>query len=283
MAREARDRPEGGGEGRPRLDEGARRRHGRLLERRRPHLDYGNNIRQMAQGGGPGRTPSPSPASSPPTSARSSAAASARSAGARSPATRRTSTRTDAKVKELIPDDPHLHAWLDMAARAHRLPGPARPHLLGRPRPAPPPRPRLQRDGPHRRAEGPHRHRPRPSRLAAPSPAPNRETEAMKDGSDAVSDWPLLNALLNCASGATWVSPPPRRRRRHGLLPALRHGDLLPTAPRRPTPASPACSGTTPPPASCATPTPATRSRSTAPARTACACRRSSGTDAAAL
>ena len=72
--------------------------------------------------------------------------------------------------------------------------------------------------------------------------------------------------------------PAPRRRRRHGLLAARRHGDLLPTARRRPTPASPACSGTTPPPASCATPTPATSSRSTAPASTACACRRSSGT-----
>ena len=72
--------------------------------------------------------------------------------------------KTDAKVKELIPDDPHLHRWLDMAARADRLPGPAGAHLLGRPRPAPPPRPRLQRDGAQRRAVGPGRHRPRPSR-----------------------------------------------------------------------------------------------------------------------
>jgi urocanate hydratase len=63
--------------------------------------------------------------------------------------------------------------------------------------------------------------------------SPNRETEAMKDGSDAVSDWPLLNALLNTASGATWVSPASRRRRRHGLLAAFRHGHLLPTAPMR--------------------------------------------------
>ena len=55
--------------------------------------------------------------------------------------------RTDAKVKELIPDNPHLHNWLDMARTAHPLPGPAVPHLLGRPgRPAPA-RPRLQRDG----------------------------------------------------------------------------------------------------------------------------------------
>src|SRR6267154_133185 len=62
--------------------------------------------------------------------------------------------RTDAKVKELMPDDKHLHNWLDIGSVA----------------------------------------------------SPNRETEAMRDGSDAVSDWPLLNALLNCASGATWVS-----------------------------------------------------------------------------
>ena len=57
-----------------------------------------------------------------------------------------------------------------------------------------------------RRAEGADRDRPRPPGSAARSPRPNRETEAMRDGSDAVSDWPLLNALLNCASGATWVS-----------------------------------------------------------------------------
>lgn len=56
--------------------------------------------------------------------------------------------------------------------------------------------------------------------------SPNRETEAMCDGSDAVSDWPLLNALLNTASGATGVAAP-RRRRRDGLLPAFRDGHRL--------------------------------------------------------
>jgi urocanate hydratase len=62
--------------------------------------------------------------------------------------------------------------------------------------------------------------------------SPNRETEAMKDGSDAVSDWPLLNALLNCASGATWVSLGPSRGQRgaaltsrHQLLYALMYED----------------------------------------------------------
>ncbi len=57
--------------------------------------------------------------------------------------------------------------------------------------------------------------------------SPNRETEAMRDGSDAVSDWPLLNALLNTASGATWSVAAPRRRGRHGLLATLRDGYRL--------------------------------------------------------
>ena len=73
--------------------------------------------------------------------------------------------RTDAKVKELMPDDTHLHNWLDMARAAHQLPGPAGAHLLGRPRRPPPPRPRLQRDGGERRAEGADRDRPRSSRF----------------------------------------------------------------------------------------------------------------------
>ena len=112
--------------------------------------------------------------------------------------------RTDAKVKELLPDNKHLHRWLDMAAEKIQFQGlPARicwvglgdrdklglafnamvargeigPVVIGR------------------------------DHLDSGSVAsPNRETEAMKDGSDAVSDWPLLNALLNTASGATWVS-----------------------------------------------------------------------------
>jgi urocanate hydratase len=112
--------------------------------------------------------------------------------------------KTDAKVKELLPDNRHLHRWLDMAAEKIQFQGlPARicwvglgdrdklglafnemvargeigPVVIGR------------------------------DHLDSGSVAsPNRETEAMKDGSDAVSDWPLLNALLNTASGATWVS-----------------------------------------------------------------------------
>ena len=64
-------------------------------------------------------------------------------------------------------------------------------------------------------------------------PSPNRETEAMKDGSDAVSDWPLLNALLNCATGATWVSLHHGGGVGMGYLAACRHGDRRATARRK--------------------------------------------------
>jgi urocanate hydratase len=113
--------------------------------------------------------------------------------------------RTDAKVKELIPDDPHLHRWLDMARERIAFQGlPARICWVGLGQ-----RHRLGLAFNEMVASG---------ELKAPVvigrdhldsgsvASPNRETEAMKDGSDAVSDWPLLNALLNTASGATWVS-----------------------------------------------------------------------------
>lgn len=113
--------------------------------------------------------------------------------------------RTDAKVKELIPDDAHLHRWLDMAAERIAFQGlPARICWVGLGQ-----RHRLGLAFNEMVASG---------ELKAPVvigrdhldsgsvASPNRETEGMIDGSDAVSDWPLLNALLNCASGATWVS-----------------------------------------------------------------------------
>jgi urocanate hydratase len=113
--------------------------------------------------------------------------------------------RTDAKVKELIPDNPHLHNWLDMAAKKIKFQGlPARICWVGLGE-----RDRLGLAFNEMVASG---------ELKAPVvigrdhldsgsvASPNRETEAMRDGSDAVSDWPLLNALLNTASGATWVS-----------------------------------------------------------------------------
>ena len=95
--------------------------------------------------------------------------------------------------------------------------------------------------------------------------SPNRETEGMRDGSDAVSDWPLLNALLNTASGATWVSF------HHGGGVGMgfsQHAGVVIVCDGTPEPrrsGSRACCGTTPAPASCATPTPATTPRSAAP------------------
>ena len=113
--------------------------------------------------------------------------------------------RTDAKVKELFPDDPHLHNWLDMARERIHFQGlPARICWLGLRD-----RARLGLAFNEMVARG---------EIKAPIvigrdhldsgsvASPNRETEAMRDGTDAVSDWPLLNALLNTASGATWVS-----------------------------------------------------------------------------
>ena len=113
--------------------------------------------------------------------------------------------RTDAKVRELIPNDPHLHRWLDMAAKRIQFQGlPARICWVGL--------------GDRHRLGLAFNEMVASGELQAPIvigrdhldsgsvASPNRETEAMRDGSDAVSDWPLLNALLNTASGATWVS-----------------------------------------------------------------------------
>ena len=113
--------------------------------------------------------------------------------------------KTDAKVKELIPDNPHLHNWLDMARERIAFQGlPARICWVGLKD-----RARLGQAFNEMVAKG---------ELKAPVvigrdhldsgsvSSPNRETESMMDGSDAVSDWPLLNALLNTAGGATWVS-----------------------------------------------------------------------------
>ncbi|WP_374466508.1 urocanate hydratase [Ferrovibrio sp.] len=113
--------------------------------------------------------------------------------------------KTDAKVKELIPDDQHLHTWLDMARQQIKFQGlPARICWVGLGQ-----RHRLGLAFNEMVAKGELKGPVVIGRdhLDSGSVAsPNRETEAMKDGSDAVSDWPLLNALLNTASGATWVS-----------------------------------------------------------------------------
>jgi len=113
--------------------------------------------------------------------------------------------RTDAKVKELLPHDTHLHRWLDMARERIQFQGlPARICWVGL--------------GDRHRLGLAFNEMVASGELKAPVvigrdhldsgsvASPNRETEAMRDGSDAVSDWPLLNALLNTASGATWVS-----------------------------------------------------------------------------
>ncbi|MDD2876592.1 MAG: urocanate hydratase [Acidiphilium sp.] len=113
--------------------------------------------------------------------------------------------RTDAKVKELIPDNAQLHHWLDLARARIAFQGlPARICWVGL--------------GDRHRLGLAFNEMVASGELTAPIvigrdhldagsvASPNRETEAMRDGSDAVSDWPLLNALLNCASGATWVS-----------------------------------------------------------------------------
>ena len=169
-----------------------------------PTLDYGNNIRQMAQDMGvenafdfPGFVP-----------------AYIRPLFCRGIGPFRWAAlsgdpediyRTDERVKELIPDNPHLHNWLDMARTRIQFQGlPARICWVGLGE-----RARLGLAFNEMVASG---------EVSAPIvigrdhldsgsvASPNRETEGMADGSDAVSDWPLLNALLNCASGATWVS-----------------------------------------------------------------------------
>ncbi|QCB38879.1 urocanate hydratase [Sphingobium sp. PAMC28499] len=113
--------------------------------------------------------------------------------------------KTDAKVKELLPDNAHLHNWLDMAREKIHFQGlPARICWVGL--------------GDRHRLGLAFNEMVAKGELKAPVvigrdhldsgsvASPNRETEAMMDGSEAVSDWPLLNALLNTASGATWVS-----------------------------------------------------------------------------
>jgi urocanate hydratase len=113
--------------------------------------------------------------------------------------------RTDERVKELLPNHTHLHNWLDMARQRIAFQGlPARICWIGL--------------GDRDRVGLAFNEMVARGELKAPVvigrdhldsgsvASPNRETEAMRDGSDAVSDWPMLNALLNCASGATWVS-----------------------------------------------------------------------------
>ncbi len=169
-----------------------------------PTLDYGNNIRQFAKEMGVANAfefPGFVPAYLRPLFCRGKgpfrwAALSGDPADI---------ARTDAKVKELIPDDKHLHNWLDLAAERIAFQGlPARICWLGL--------------GERARVGLAFNEMVASGELSAPVvigrdhldsgsvASPNRETEAMRDGSDAIADWPLLNAMLNVASGATWVS-----------------------------------------------------------------------------
>ena len=169
-----------------------------------PTVDYGNNIRQMAQEEGVADAfdfPGFVPAYIRPLFCRGIgpfrwAALSGNAEDI---------YRTDARVKELLPDNKPLHRWLDMARERIKFQGlPARICWVGL--------------GDRHRLGLAFNDMVASGEVEAPLvigrdhldsgsvASPNRETESMQDGSDAVSDWPLLNALLNCASGATWVS-----------------------------------------------------------------------------
>jgi len=169
-----------------------------------PTFDYGNNIRQVAKDGGVANAfafPGFVPAYIRPLFCRGIgpfrwAALSGNPEDI---------YKTDAKVKELLPGNHHLHHWLDMARDRIAFQGlPARICWVGL--------------GDRHRLALAFNEMVASGELEAPIvigrdhldsgsvASPNRETEAMMDGSDAVSDWPLLNALLNTASGATWVS-----------------------------------------------------------------------------
>jgi environmental stress-induced protein Ves len=178
--------------------------------------------------------------------------------------------KTDAKVKELIPDDPHLHNWLDMARERIQFQGlPARICWVGL--------------GERHRLGMAFNEMVKNGELKAPIvigrdhldsgsvASPNRETEAMKDGSDAVSDWPLLNALLNTASGATWVS----LHHGGGVAWAIRSivgWSSWPMGLTMPRGGWNGCSGTIPPPVSCVMPMQAMTLRSTVPAKKVSTC-----------
>ena len=186
-------------------------------------FDYGNNIRAQAQQRRAWRTPSTSPASCPRTSGRCSARARGPSAGWRSPAIRRTSAAPIGRCWSCSRRRSRCARWITLAQRARGFQGlPARICWLGY--------------GERAKAGLAFNELVRKGEVKAPIvigrdhldcgsvASPNRETEAMKDGSDAVADWPILNALVNAVNGASLGVLPPRRRRGHRLLAARRPG-----------------------------------------------------------
>ena len=173
----------------------------------------------------------------------------------------------------LFPDDAGLRRWIEMAQAQGPVPGAPGADLLAG----------LRRAGEGRASRSTSSSRRGEVRApivigrdhldSGSVASPNRETEAMADGTDAVADWPLLNALVNTAAGATWVSHPPRRRRRDRVQPARRDGrGRRRHGPRR----RRSWSGCSPPTrgwASSATSTRATSARSRSPGSAASASR----------
>ena len=146
----------------------------------------------------------------------------------------------DDALRELFPDDALLQRWLELAPERVAFQGlPARICWLGY--------------GDRAKAGLAINELVRSGEVKAPIvigrdhldagsvASPYRETEAMRDGSDAIADWPILNALVNVAAGATLGQRPPRRRRRHRQLDPRRHGRRSPTAPTRRPSGSSAC------------------------------------------
>ena len=214
------------------------------------------------------RAPSTSRASCRRSFARSSAAAPGRSASPRSRAIRPTSRRCDAKLLELFPDDASLARWIRLARERIAFQGlPARICWLAY--------------GDRAKAGLAFNELVRSGAVKAPIvigrdhldtgsvASPYRETEAMRDGSDAIADWPILNALLNTAAGAHWVSFHHGGGVGIGYSLHAGHGRRRRWKRGRARAAGAACSRPTAGWASCATPTPATRSRSKPPTQKA--------------
>ena len=215
-------------------------------------------------------TRSPIPGSSPPTSGRCSARARGRSAGWRCPATRPTSHATDAAILELFGEQDHIRRWIELAAGARALPGPAGADLLARLRRAPPGRRALQRDGGVGRAARPDRDRARPPRRRLGRLAAARDrVDARRLGRRGR----LAAAERDDQRGHGRVVGvvPPRRRRRDGAVAARRPGVRGRRDASWPASASGARCWPTRAWGSSATPTRATRRRSTPPSGSACA------------
>jgi urocanate hydratase len=230
MARQARERPEGGREAAARLDEDHVAAMVDFWNAGVPTLDYGNNIRQVAKEEGlenafafPGFVP-----------------AYIRPLFCRGIGPFRWCAlsgdpediyKTDAKVKELFPDDAAPAQLARHGARAHRLSGPARAHLLGRARRPPPRSASPSTRWCEGRAEGAGRDRPRPSRfrlgrLAQPRDRGDEGRLGRGVGLAAAERAAQHRLGRDLGVAAPW------RRRRHGLQPAFRHGDRAATAPR---------------------------------------------------